>query len=125
DLQARSPDGIGASRRAREGLEGQPQADRHNPRGSRPDKKLRLAKGATVQVGIDAVKIWMVGEVLGVRAKAKVHCFRHPEGLMNTEVQSDKSRPVEDISPQTTKPFVWRSSSWIGWIAEKRVWRPR
>src|SRR6266566_5354427 len=101
-----------------EGLEREPQAKRHHARFlcrlARPAvDKLRLAKGTAAKVSIDAVKVWMVSEVLGLRAEAEVHGFCQLKSLMQTEIHIDKSRPMENISPQCSKPLEQGSRLWI------------
>ena len=62
-------------------LERQPQAERHDSRPS-PDNQLRLSKRAAGQVAVNAVKVWMIRQVLGLRAESQVHGFRQFEGLV-------------------------------------------
>ena len=71
---------------------------------------------------MDAIEVWMVSEVLSLRAEAQVSGFRQLEGLMNAQVHIDQSRPVEDISPQCAKAQEGCGPTWVRGIGEKCIW---
>src|SRR5215467_4473480 len=83
-----------AAGRGNESLERQAQTDRHNARGrcaptcGQPNQTLRLTKRTAVQVTVNAVKVWMVQEVLGVRAEAQVRPLRQSKRFVYAQVHT-------------------------------------
>src|SRR5258708_12480598 len=64
----------------------------------------------------------MVREVLSLRAEAQVSGFRQLEGLVHAQVQSDESRPVENVPAECAKAHKAWARTWVRRIAEKGIW---
>lgn len=84
--------------------ERQPQAERHYARllggiACATVDKLRLTKRTAGKIGIDAVEVWMVGQILSLGAEAQIDELRYLEGFVHAEIQVDKSRSMENVPP--------------------------
>ena len=64
----------------------------------------------------------MVREVLSLRAEAQGSGFRQLEGLVHAQVQSDESRPVENVPAECAKAHKAWARTWVRRIAEKGIW---
>ena len=128
----KSPIGSGQAGQAAgrgKGLEGQPQAQRHDARcwcpqrGSRGvlRQALRCAKRAIAQIAVNTIEAGVVEEVLGCGSEFELHHLCQLEGLAQGHVHLHELRPMKNISTESAEAFVQGTGARIRGVAKERV----